>query len=204
MKKTPIHSLFWLKHLFLALAMIAIATFVLVLQNMNANAPVPEGGSGPKSVSQNVSEFYADYRLSSRHPRQESIGDFVMVVNTPKTPLAQRLEKMESLQNPSTANWEGAHKHRLFKAGNTLRRAITDYAQSEGMQVLWELNRDFIVKHDFQIDNSIIGSLRAIAVTIDSNFEAKVRLFLCTKQRSVVITATTSNYLRDNCEQIQV
>ncbi|MFT6897271.1 MAG: hypothetical protein ACJA13_001677 [Paraglaciecola sp.] len=194
-------SFFWVKHVFLAMAVIAIAVFVIVLQYMNATAPIPEGGKGPKSISQNVSDFYANYRLSSRYPAEENIGDFVNVVKVSDKPLAQRLKKMESLQKPLSPNWAGDHKHRSFKAGTTLRGAITDYAQSEGIQLIWELDRDFIVKHDFQIDNSVIGSLSSIARAIDSNFEGTVRAYVCSKQRSLVITNTKSAYLRENCSE---
>jgi hypothetical protein len=194
-------SFFWLKHVFLAMAVIAIAVFVIVLQQINATAPKPEGGAGPKSISQNVSDFYADYRLSARNPRKEIIGDFVNVVKISDKPLAQRLKQMESLQKPLSPNWAGEYKHRSFKAGTTLRGAITDYAQSEGIQLIWELDRDFIVKHDFQIDSSVIGSVREISKAIDSNFDGTLRVYVCPRQRSLVITNKKSAYLRDNCNE---
>lgn len=195
-------SFVWWRHALLALALILIAVFVIVLQQINVNAPIPEGGEGPKSVSQNMTDFYAEYRLSSRHPREESIGDFVNVVNISDTPLADRLKKMESLQKPLPANWVGEYKHRSFKAGSTLRDSIISYAQSEGMQVIWELNRDFIIKHPFQIDNSIVGSLDEIGRAIDSNFDGTVKTYVCPKQRSLVITAVKSKYLQENCKVV--
>ncbi len=193
----------WWRHTILALALIVIAIFVIVLQQMNINAPIPEGGEGPKSVSQNMTDFYAEYRLSSRHPREENIGDFVNEVNISDVPLAERLQKMESLQKPLPSNWVGEYKHRSFKAGSTLRNSIISFAQSEGLQVIWELNRDFIIKHGFQIDNSIVGSLDEIARAIDSNFQGTVKTYVCPKQRSLVITAVISQYLKDNCKEVR-
>jgi hypothetical protein len=200
-KKNYSNSLFWAKHLGLAAILIIIATVVLMLQSTNESAPIPEGASGPKSLSENMTDFYAEYRLSSRHPREEGIGDFVMEVNPSDQPLNERLQKMESLQKPVSDRWAGEHKHRSFKAGSTLRGAITDYAQSEGMQVIWELDQDFIVKHQFQMDNSILGSLRMIASAIDSNFDGQVRAYFCPKQRSLVITAKETDYLKQNCTE---
>ena len=55
----------------------------------------------------------------------------------------------------------------------------TDYAQSEGMQVIWELDQDFIVKHPFQLDDSILGSLKMIAKAIDANFNGEVKAYMC-------------------------
>ena len=149
MKKTrhESNSFFWVKHLALATLIIIVAGIVLYLRQTNLSTVRPEGDSGRKSISENMSNFYSDYRLSSRHPREEGLGDFVMEVKISDEPLGERLQKMESLQKPISGRWVGEHKHRTFKAGSTLRSAITDYAQSEGMQVIWELDQDFIVKH---------------------------------------------------------
>ncbi|WP_339726210.1 toxin co-regulated pilus biosynthesis Q family protein [uncultured Paraglaciecola sp.] len=203
MKKTKqvSNSLFWLKHVFLALIIIAIAAAVLVMQKSNESSVLPEGNMGKKSIASNMSNFYADYRLSSRHPREEELGDFVMEVKTSDKPLGERLQKMESLQKPISGRWVGEHKHRMFKAGSTLRSAITDYAQSEGMQVIWELDQDFIVKHPFQLDDSILGSLKIIANAIDANFNGEVKAYMCPRQRSLVITAKSSEYLETQCAE---
>ncbi|MEP0356847.1 MAG: toxin co-regulated pilus biosynthesis Q family protein [Paraglaciecola sp.] len=194
-------SLFWVKHLMLALSIIVIASIVLYLQQTNLNTVRPEGDTGRKSIEENMSNFYADYRLSSRHPREEGLGDFVIEVNTSETPLSERLKKMESLQKPISGRWVGEHKHRTFKVGSTLRTAITNFAQSEGMQVIWELDRDFIVKHHFQLDDSILGSLQMIANAIDTEFDGEVKTYMCPKQRSLVITAQSSDYLTRQCTQ---
>ena len=73
MKKTKqvSNSLFWLKHVLLALTIIAIAGIVLVMQLSRESVVLPEGSTIKKTISSNMSNFYADYRLSSRHPREE-------------------------------------------------------------------------------------------------------------------------------------
>lgn len=195
------NSLFWLKHVLLALVIILVAGVVLVMQQSNESAVRPEGDTTKKNISSNMSNFYADYRLSSRHPREEGLGDFVMEVKTSDVPLGDRLQKMESLQKPISGRWVGEHKHRTFKAGSTLRSAITDYAQSEGMQVIWELDQDFIVKHPFQLDDSILGSLKMIAKSIDANFDGEVKAYMCPRQRSLVITAVSTKYLEQQCAE---
>lgn len=201
MKKTTreSNSFFWIKHLALAILIIAVAAVVLYLRQTSMSTVRPEGDTGQKSISENMSNFYADYRLSSRHPRDENLGDFVMEVKVSDKPLGERLKKMESLQKPVSGRWVGEHKHRTFKAGSTLRSAITDYAQSEGMQVIWELDRDFIVKHPFQLDDSILGSLQKIATAIDTSFDGEVKAYMCPRQRSLVITAKNSEYLAEQC-----
>jgi hypothetical protein len=199
--KKASNSLFWLKHIMLGLIIIAAAGILLLMQQSNKLAVRPEGDSGKKNISSNMSEFYADYRLSSRRPQKKDLGDFVKGVKTSDEPLSERLQKMESLQKPVLGKWVGEHKHRIFKAGSTLRSAITNYAQSEGMQVIWELDQDFIVKHPFQLDDSILGSLKMIAKTIDANFDGEVKAYMCPRQRSLVITSKSSEYLDKQCEE---
>ncbi|MFT6990726.1 MAG: hypothetical protein ACJASL_002708 [Paraglaciecola sp.] len=195
------NSLFWLRHVFLGLVIIVIAGVVLIMKQNNESALRPEGDKGKKTISSNMSDFYAEYRLSSRHPREEGLGDFVMEVKASDKPLGERLQKMESLEKPVSGRWVGEHKHRTFKAGSTLRSAITDYAQSEGMQVIWELDQDFIVKHPFQLDDSIFGSLKMIAKAIDANFNGEVKAYMCPRQRSLVITSKSSEYLEKQCAE---
>lgn len=198
------NSLFWLKHIMLGLIIIAVAAIVLMMQQSNQSAVLPEGDSGKRTIASNMSDFYADYRLSPSNPRKERLGDFVMAVKTSDKPLGERLQKMESLQKPVSGKWEGDHKHRIFKAGSTLRSAITNYAQSEGMQVIWELDQDFIVKHPFQLDDSILGSLKMIAKTIDANFDGEVKAYMCPRQRSLVITSKSSEYLDKQCSEARM
>lgn len=202
-KKAKSETLFWAKYLGLALAVIIVATGVLVVKKYHDGQPLPEGASGPKNLSQGITDFYSEYRLSSRHPHPEKIGDFVRELNLPEKPLTDRLKNMESLQKTTADRWVGEHKFRTFKAGSTLREAITSYAELEGMQLIWELNRDFIVKSQFQMDNDIVGSLHKIARAIDSNFNGQVRAFVCPKQRSLVITEKINDYLIKECSEIQ-
>jgi hypothetical protein len=199
--KKKSNSLFWLKHVLLALTVIAIAVAVITTQQSNQSAVLPEGSPSKKNISSNMSLFYSQYRLSSRNPLDEGLGDFVKKVKTSDTPLSERLRKMESLQNPMPQKWVGEHKHRIFEAGGTLRSGITNYAQSEGMQVIWELDQDFIVKYPFQLDDSLLGSLKRIGKAIDANFDGEVKAYMCPRQRSLVITSQSSKYLEEQCAE---
>ncbi|WP_026377213.1 TcpQ domain-containing protein [Aestuariibacter salexigens] len=196
-------SLFWAKHLALALALIIIAVVIIQLRSTITDKPQPQGAPEKKNVSQGLSDFYREYRLSSTKPHQEDVGDFVMDVNVDDRPLDQRLQGMQSDQKPVSGRWVGEHKYRTFKAGSTLRSAITSFAQTEGMQVLWELEQDFIVKNQFQMDDTIVGALAKIASAVDSNFEGEVRAYVCPNQRSLVITHNHTDYLKDNCTIIE-
>lgn len=202
-KKSSSNALFWARHIGLALALIVIAAIVISLQNTNISAPKPQGAGETKTVSQGMTDFYTQYRMSSSKPFEDDIGDFVMRLNVDERPLSDRLKSMESMQNTISNGWVGEHKYRSFKVGSTVREAITGFAQNEGMQLIWELDKDFIIKNQFQMDNTITGSLGKIASAIDSSFEGDVRAYLCPKQRSLVITEKSNSYLRSNCSELR-
>lgn len=199
--KNLFDSLFWLKHVLLALMIIGVAVAVLIMQQSQQSSAFPEGVPGKRTISSNMSQFFSNYISSSRYTNESRVGDFVMNVKTSDIPLSERLKKMANLQKPVPSKWVGEYKHRLFKVGGTLRGSITNYAQSEGMQVIWELEQDFIVKYPFQLDDSLLGSLKEIGKAIDANFDGEVKAYMCPRQHSMVITSQSSTYLEKQCEE---
>lgn len=190
---------FWVTQLSLAFVVIALAAVVIFLRQENRNTPQPEGAPEKRSISSGLSEFYREFRMSSTDPISEKTGDFTLSVPDTGETIEQRLQSMSSDLKPVSSGWVGEHKFRTFQAGNTLRSAISLYAQQEGMQVVWDLNEDFVVKHQFQMDDTIVGSLADIAKAIDSNFEGDVKAYFCPNQRSLVITTSDSDFIQAEC-----
>ena len=195
--------MFWAKHIGLALVLVIVAGVVIFLQQEREQAPVPEGEKKDKSVSSGLSDFYREFRMSSSELIEEELGDFVMELSGSKQTLDDKLANMSSQSRPVDKRWTGEHKFRTFKAGATLREAISQFAQQEGMQVIWDLDQDFVIKHQFQIDSTISGSLASIANAIDSNFEGQVHAYLCPRQRSLVVTTEQTEFLKQNCKAAQ-
>jgi hypothetical protein len=189
----------WLKHTLLAIILIVLAGIAIVFYNDKISMPTPEGAKMRKNPAKGLSEFYTEYRLSAVDPIQEELGDFVIGLNPANESVDDRLRDMENSGKSPANGWVGEHKFRSFKPGKTLREAITEFAQNEGMQVFWELDQDFIVKNHFQMDDTITGSLHTLAKAIDSNFDGEVMTFFCPKHRTLVITTESNNYLDKNC-----
>lgn len=196
-------TMFWARHIGLALVLMIVAGVVIYLQQERAQAPVPEGQSKEKDVSTGLSEFYREFRMSSSDPIEEESGDFVMDIGGSDESLDNQLASMSSQNRPVDKRWTGEHKFRTFKAGATLREAISQYAQKEGMRVIWDLDQDFVIKHQFQMDSTISGSLASIANAIDSNFEGQVQAYLCPRQRSLVVTTEQTAFITQNCESVR-
>ena len=193
------NSLFWAKHLGLALALIVIAIVVVQLQDDQVATPSPEGAPAKRSVASGLSAFYQEFRLSSLDPIKDEIGDFVMEIGGSDKSVDERLESMASDARPVSGRWVGEKRFRTFKAGNTLREALSGFAQQEGMQVIWDLEQDFVIKHQFQMDTTIAVAVKQIASAVDSNFVGDVQGYVCPKERSLVVTATQTAYLENNC-----
>jgi len=148
-------SSFWAKQIGLAVALVVIAgVLIFVLQNREQSA-VPESQIEEKSISRGLSDFYRDFRMSATDPVEEEQGDFVLDIAGVDPNLDSKLAQMSSQTRPVEKNWTGEHKYRTFKEGNTLREAISQYAQAEGMQLIWNLEQDFVIKYQFQLDNTV-------------------------------------------------
>ena len=202
MNKKPTSTLFWAKHLGLALAVIIVAGIVIHLQMNMTSAPTPVDAPEERSVAKGLSDFYREFRMTANEPERSEGADMVLDLTPSEQSLDDRLQSMSSALKPVDSRWEGEYKYRTFRAGNTLREAISSYAEQEGMQVIWDLNQDFVIKHQFQMDNTIAGSLAKIASAIDSNFEGKVATFVCPKQRSLVVTEKVTEYLSTQCSRV--
>lgn len=193
---------FWAKQIALAVVLIVIASVLIFFLQNRDDSPVPESETDEKSVSKGLSEFYSDFRMSATDPLKDEQSDFVLDVAGVDPNLDSTLEKMTNKARPADSDWTGEKKYRSFREGNTLREAISQYAQDEGMQLIWNLEQDFVIKHQFQLDNTIAGSLAKIASAIDSSFEGEVAAFFCAEQRSLVVTEQESELLKQQCKRL--
>lgn len=197
-KKNYSPVMFWAKQFGFAVVLIIGAAFLINYQNADIESKKKDAEK--KSINSGLSDFYAQHRMSQSKPHEEEVSDFVVELNKEGESLQSRLKRMAGQQSaPIEGRWVGEHKFRTFSAGTTLRESITNYAQSEGMQVIWELDQDFIVKNQFQMEDTLVGSLYQIAKAVDSNFNGQVTAYVCAKQRSLVITADRTDFLTENC-----
>lgn len=198
-KKGFSNTVFWAKQVGLALVLVVLAGMVIFFRQENENKPVPKDAPPKRTIDSGLSDFYREFRMSSSDPIKEPVGDFTIELPASDKPIEQRLKSMSSQLKPVSSGWVGEHKFRTFAAGRSLRSAISEYAQQEGMQVIWDLEEDFVVKYQFQMDDTMIGSLADIARAIDSNFLGTVKGYFCPDQRSLVITTAQSDLIKEQC-----
>jgi hypothetical protein len=193
--------MFWAKHVGLAVALIIIAIVVITLQQINLDKPLAEGESANKSPSSGLSDFYQKYRMSNTQPDESIESEYILELIDKDAPLDTRLTQMEGLSKPVSSRWQGDYKHRSFKPGETLREKLTDYAQAEGMQVMWELNQDFVIKHNFQVEGTLVETAERMARSVDSNFVGDVLVYFCPRARTLVVSEDESKVLKERCRR---
>lgn len=195
--------MFWLKYIAMGVALIIIAVLVIFLQQMNANKPLAEGESAQKSPSSGLSDFYQKHRMSNTQPDESIESEYILELIDKDAPLDTRLTQMEGLSKPVSSRWQGDYKFRSFKPGETLREKLTDYAQTEGMQVMWELNQDFVIKHNFQVEGTLVETAERMAHSVNSNFVGDVMVYFCPRARTLVVTEDDTDVLRERCRLVK-
>ncbi len=198
-KKTTI---FWAKHLVLALIVLLVAVFVLRYNPENSsNQSSGQSSEASGSIEENLSRFYEKFSLTSKDPIKEEFGDYVLPLVVSDASQTQQLVAITAIATPPEENWEGEYKFRSFAKGTTIRIEAMKYAEQEGMTLLWDLNQDFIIRHRFLSENSLLGTLDEMAGAIDANFSPEVNVYFCNQKRTIVIAEKAGKYVNDNCKK---
>jgi hypothetical protein len=196
---------FWLKHVVLAFIVLVGAIFGL-LYRPEATAPSKVSSAsvskGKNNIEENLVRFYEEFRFSSKDQIKEQYGDFVVVLDVPKASQTEQLVAIVSVDQHPKQNWQGDYKFRSFAEGTTIRTEAMKYAEQEGVQLIWDLNQDFIIRHRFLSKNSLLGTLDELAGAIDANFVPQVNVYFCHKKRTIIIAEEAGTYVEENCRKV--
>jgi hypothetical protein len=192
---------FWIKHLVLAFIVLAGALIVLVYVPENGAESGSAGSDSKENIADNLARFYEEFRLSSKDPIQEKYGDFVVALEPSEQTQTEQLIAISNVDQAPEENWQGQYKFRSFAQGNTIRAEAMKYAEQEGMQLLWDLNQDFIIRHRFLSENSLVATLDEVAGAIDANFVPQVNVYFCNQKRTIVIAENAGTYVTENCKK---
>jgi hypothetical protein len=197
-------SMFWLKHIVLALLVILAAIFVLRYNPEDNDSSIQSSGQDSEtrnSVADNVTRFYEEFRVSSRDPIQEQYGDYVLPLEMPEESQQEQLTALPSPTKIRGDNWAGEYKFRAFPKQSTIKTEALRLAEEEGVTLLWDLDQDFVIRQRFLTESTYLDSLEDVAGAIDANFIPKVDIYFCNKKNAVVITAEAGQYILENCKK---
>lgn len=149
-------------------------------------------------AAEGFSDFYAKIRGSIADGAKE-LSKFKLSLPDTSNRLTQQLQQRANIVAPGDANWRGQITDRRFREGDTIKTKLTEYSQAEGIELFWTLPRDYVVKHYFQTDTTLIETIHEVAVAIAPDFESPVSAYYCPRERAAVITDKPNEHLQNNC-----
>jgi len=149
------------------------------------------------AAAEGLSRFYASINPSdSKGPRIKNGTVFLPDANGD---LEKIMRARRKVTRPLPKKWHGIKKSRSFRKGHTLYQKLTEYAKEDGLQVIWRLNRDLLVKDPFRIDKDILKIANKIGQALSGHFEGGVTTYFCNKHRAIVLMEYTNPYLDKQC-----
>ena len=155
-----------------------------------------QGKKSTNAAAEGLSKFYAKiYGDDSKR----KVRNNIIFLPDPEGDLVNLLQAKEMMVRPFRKNWSGTKVSRTFRKGETLYQKITEYAADEGVDIIWWINKDFIVKDPFRINKNLLKTASQIGKGISGHFPEGINTYFCYRQRTIVFISEPPTYLNDEC-----
>jgi hypothetical protein len=155
-----------------------------------------QGKKSTNAAAEGLSKFYAKiYGDDSKR----KVRNNIIFLPDPEGDLVNLLQAKEMMVRSFRKNWSGTKVSRTFRKGETLYQKITEYAADEGVEIIWWLNKDFIVKDPFRINKNLLKTASQIGRGISGHFPEGINTYFCYRQRTIVFISEPPTYLNDEC-----
>nr|WP_256473765.1 TcpQ domain-containing protein [Aliidiomarina quisquiliarum] len=77
-------------------------------------------------------------------------------------------------------------------ADDTLKSNSERLAAEENMELIWWLDKDYVVRAPFQVNADLLQSLDRLARSLNSHHPGSPQAFLCPRQRAILIATSES------------
>tara|TARA_R110002167_G_scaffold71950_1_gene202779 strand:+ start:30928 stop:31617 length:690 start_codon:yes stop_codon:yes gene_type:complete len=150
------------------------------------------------AAAEGLSRFYANLHgdMNEKGPK---IRNNIVYLPEPKGDLEGILEARRLTTRPLRKNWTGKTENHPFRLGETLFQKLSEYADDNGLEVIWWLDRDFLVKDAFRINKNIITTSYQVGKAIAGHFENGLSVYFCYQQRTIVLIEHDIPYLANEC-----
>lgn len=209
--------MFWLKNIVFALLLIALAYYLIANeeelfsqsdeQDIPAQANQSEA-SKPKiskketnPAAEGLSRFYANLR-GTEDEDQPRVRNNIVYLPTLKGDIVEILEAKRLVTRPLRKNWKSTKLNRPFRPEHTLHQKLSEYAKAEGLDVIWWLDKDFIIKDPFRIDKDIVDTAYQVGLAINGHFQDGLSSYFCYQQRTLVLIEKNEPYLDEECVKL--
>ena len=149
-------------------------------------AEYQQGRSSTNAAAVGLSKFYANLHgdMDGKGPK---VRNNIVYLPDPKGDLVKLLQAREMVVRPYKKNWQGSIESRPFRRGETLNQKLAEYTEKDGIDLIWWLNRDYVVKDPFRIKKDILKTTFQVAKAIEGHFESGLSIFFCNRQRAIVV-----------------
>lgn len=150
------------------------------------------------SAADGLSNFYANIRadVDKKGPK---IRNNIVFLPDPKGSLINILEARRMVTRPLKKTWQGTKSNRPFRKGETLFQKLSQYANNDGVEVIWWLNRDLVIKDAFRINKNITNTAYQIGKALEGHFQDGLSSYFCYQQRAIVFIEGDMDYLKTEC-----
>ncbi len=163
--------------------------------SMTAPKPKPKVES-KNAAADGLSNFYAKIYGDKE---ERKIRNNVIFLPEPQGDIVEILQAREMVVRPYRKNWSGTEESRPFRKGETLYQKLAEYSAKDGLEILWWINKDFIVKDPFRIEKNILKAAKQIGQAISGHYPEGVSSYFCYRQRTLVFINEAPSYLNDEC-----
>jgi hypothetical protein len=150
------------------------------------------------AAADGLSKFYANLH-GDKDDKGPKIRNNIVYLPEPEGDLEQILEAKRLLSRALPKSWTGKTDTHPFRLGETLFQKLSEYAQDNGLEVIWWLNRDFVVKDAFRVNKNIIATSYQVGKAIEGHFENGLSIYFCYQQRTIVLIENDIPYLANEC-----
>ena len=162
-----------------------------------------QGRKDTNAAADGLSNFYAKIYGDGISKNGPKIRNNVIFLPEPQGDLVQILQAREMMVRPYRANWQGSTDSRVFRKGQTLYQKLAEYAEQDGLEIIWWLNKDFIVKDPFRIKKNILKTAYLIGEAVSGHFPEGINSYFCYRQRTLVFVNEAPKYLIDECSLLR-
>lgn len=168
-------------------------------ETLHDNSEIPTVTENEKNAAAaGLSRFYANLRGTDEEsgPR---VKNNIVYLPEPKGDLVDILIAKKMVTRPLRSNWRSSEKNAAFRIGFTLNQKLSEYAEESGLDVIWWLDKDFLIKDPFRINKDIVQMTYQVSQAIQGHFPNGVKAYFCNQHRTLIVTEKDYEYLDEEC-----
>lgn len=162
-----------------------------------------QGRKPTNAAADGLSNFYAKIYGDGISKNGPKIRNNIIFLPEPQGDLIKILQAREMMVRPYRKNWQGTTASRIFRKGHTLYQKLAEYAEQDGLEIIWWLNKDFIVKDPFRIEKNILKTAYLIGEAVSGHYPEGISSYFCYRQRTLVFVNEAPKYLTDECSLLR-